>query len=148
MNLRAEEEFVDKALQSEHTLVLGIAIKATDKLVGGTGLDQIDYRSRHARFGIFIGDKAEWDKGFGSEATRLMVRHAFMTLNLNRVWLHVFEYNQRGIHTYEKLGFKREGVLRQEHFHEGRYWDTIAMGLLRQEYEGQTSSVFPDPGKS
>ncbi len=89
---------------------------------------------RRASFGILIGDKAAWGKGYGSEATRLMLRHAFETLNLNRVWLHVYEYNQRGIRAYEKVGFRREGVLRQDTFRDGRYWDTIAMAVLREEW--------------
>jgi RimJ/RimL family protein N-acetyltransferase len=134
VNLQAEEEFIAKANQSEHDLVLGIAVAATDKLIGATGLDQIDFKNRHARFGILIGEKTEWGKGYGTEATGLLVRHAFETLNLNRVWLHVFEYNKRGIRVYEKVGFKKEGALRQDRFHGGRYWDTVAMGLLREEY--------------
>jgi RimJ/RimL family protein N-acetyltransferase len=140
MNLRAEEEFVDRVGQSEHDLVLGISIRATDKLIGATGLHQIDFNNRHACFGISIGDKAEWGKGYGTEATRLMVRHAFDTLNLHRVWLRVFEYNERGIRTYERVGFKREGVLRQDRFRAGRYWDTIVMGLLRHEHEAGPGS--------
>ncbi len=137
MNLRAEEEFLDKALQSEHDLTLGIVVQATDRLIGGTGLHQIDFKNRHAGFGITIGEKEEWGKGFGTETTRLMVQHAFETLNLNRVWLHVYEYNQRGIQTYEKVGFQKEGVLRQDTYREGRYWDTIVMAILRREWDAR-----------
>jgi RimJ/RimL family protein N-acetyltransferase len=137
ISLHGEEEFIDKALQSEHDLLLGIAIQGSDRLIGGTGLHQIDFKNRHAGFGIAIGDKEEWGKGYGTEATRQMIQHAFATLNLNRVWLHVFEYNQRGIRTYEKVGFRREGVLRQETYREGRYWDTIVMAILREEWAVQ-----------
>jgi RimJ/RimL family protein N-acetyltransferase len=139
INLRAEEEFIDKALQSEHDLVLGIVVQNNDRLIGGTGLHQIDFKNRHAGFGISIGEKEEWDKGYGTEATRLMVRHAFETLNLNRVWLHVYEYNQRGIRTYEKVGFQKEGILRQDTYGEGRYWDTIVMAILREEWNARTT---------
>jgi [ribosomal protein S5]-alanine N-acetyltransferase len=135
INLRAEEEFIDKALQSEHDLVLGIAVQTTDRLIGGTGLHQIDFKNRNAGFGISIGAKEEWGKGFGTEATRLMVLYAFETLNLHRVWLHVYEYNARGIRTYEKVGFRKEGVLRQDTYREGRYWDTIVMAILREEWD-------------
>src|SRR5437868_9418034 len=95
MNLRAEEEFIDKALQSEHDLTLGIVVQATDRLIGGTGFHEIDFRNRQAGFGILIGEQDEWGKGYGTEATRLIVQHGFETLNLNRIWLHVYEYNQR-----------------------------------------------------
>jgi RimJ/RimL family protein N-acetyltransferase len=136
MNLRAEEEFIDRALQSEHDLALGIALAEGDRLIGTTGLHQIDFRNRHAGFGISLGDKGEWGKGYGTETTRLLVRHCFETLNLHRVWLHVFQYNERGIRTYEKVGFKREGVLRQDRYKGGRYWDTWVMAILREEWEG------------
>jgi [ribosomal protein S5]-alanine N-acetyltransferase len=138
VSVKFEEEFLEKLNQSEHDLVLGIAIKATDKLIGGTGFHQIDFRSRHTAFGITIGDKAEWGKGYGTQATRLMVNHAFKSLNLHRVWLHVYEFNERAIRIYESVGFKREGVLRQECFREGRYWNTIVMGILREEWQPGT----------
>ena len=53
-------------------------------------------------FGIVIGAKSEWGKGYGTEATSLMVQYAFETLNLNRVWLHVYEFNTRGTEAFEK----------------------------------------------
>jgi [ribosomal protein S5]-alanine N-acetyltransferase len=134
INLRAEEEFIDKVLQSENDLALGIVVLGSDRLVGVTGRKHIDFKNRHAGFGITIGEKEEWGKGYGTEATRLILAHAFATLNLNRVWLHVYEYNQRGIRSYEKVGFQREGVLRQETYREGRYWDTMVMGLLKSEF--------------
>src|SRR5262249_47639304 len=112
-----------------------IAVRATDALVGVTGLHQTDLRNRHASFGIVIGEKEAWGRGYGTEATALLVRHAFETLNLNRVWLHVFEDNERGIRAYEKVGFQKEGRLRQDTFREGRYWDTFVMGILREEWQ-------------
>jgi len=134
VNLKAEEAFIDNAYASEHDLVLGIVRQEGDCLLGVTGLHRMDFKNRHASFGIFIGEKSEWNKGFGTEATRLMVCHAFETLNLNRVYLSVYETNPRGIRAYEKVGFKREGVLRQDRYHRGRYWDLIIMALLRAEW--------------
>ncbi len=55
--------------------------------------------------------------------------------HLNRVQLQVYAYNRRGIRAYEKAGFRREGVLRQEHMHDGRFWDTVVMAILREEWE-------------
>jgi RimJ/RimL family protein N-acetyltransferase len=135
LNLRDEEAFIDRVNQSEHDVGLGIVLRATDQLIGVTGFHLMDFKNRHCSFGISIGDKGEWGKGYGTEATSLMVQYAFDTLNLNRVWLHVYEYNQRGLRAYEKVGFKREGVLRQDTYREGRYWDTIVMAILRDEWE-------------
>jgi RimJ/RimL family protein N-acetyltransferase len=136
INLDAEEAFIRRIAESDTDLVLGIVVRETDKLIGATGLHQLDQRNRHAGFGITLGDKSAWGQGHGTEATRLVVRHAFETLNLHRVWLHVYEYNTRGIRTYEKVGFRHEGRLRQDNFREGRYWDTLVMAVLREEWKG------------
>jgi len=64
-----------------------------------------------------------------------MVNYAFGILGMHRVWLHVYAYNQRAIRAYEKAGFVREGVLREDRYHNGRFFDTIVMGLLRSEWE-------------
>jgi [ribosomal protein S5]-alanine N-acetyltransferase len=133
--LRDEEAFLDKVTQSEHDVALALVVRATDRLIGVTGLHQIDFKNRHCSFGIVIGEKAEWGKGYGTEATTLLVKHAFETLNLNRVWLHVYEYNDRGRRSYEKVGFRQEGVLRQDCYREGRYWDTIVMAILREDWD-------------
>jgi RimJ/RimL family protein N-acetyltransferase len=148
LNRQQEEAYIEKINASEQDIMLGIAVQETDRLIGVTGLHQILLKNRSAGFGITIGAKDEWGKGYGTEATALMVRYAFETLNLNRVWLHVLEYNQRGLRTYEKLGFKREGVLRQEHYRDGRYWDTITMAILRQEWDQQGAGAKPESGEA
>ena len=137
LNLQAEVEFIETIYKSEHDVVLGIAVKETEALIGGAGLHRMDFKNRRASFGIFIGEKSEWGKGYGTEVTALMTGYAFEILNMNRVWLHVYEYNERGLKAYERVGFKREGVLRQDRYHEGRYWDTITMAILREEWEAR-----------
>jgi RimJ/RimL family protein N-acetyltransferase len=144
VNLKVEVAFLDKLYQNDD-VVLGIAARQTDELLGAAGLHPIDFKNRHARFGLFLGVKSEWGKGYGTEATALLVRHAFETLNLNRVWLHVFEDNLRGIRAYEKVGFRREGVLRQSHYREDHYWDSLAMAILREEWQGGRSAKDSGP---
>ncbi|MCX6079422.1 MAG: GNAT family protein [Chloroflexi bacterium] len=105
--------------------------------IGNVGLHQIEWTNRCAIFGIFIGDKTFWNNGYGSEATLLTLKHGFETLNLNRIYLHVFETNPRAIHVYEKIGFIREGKLRQATFRNGLYIDTLIMSMLRSEWEAK-----------
>jgi RimJ/RimL family protein N-acetyltransferase len=66
---------------------------------------------------------------------RIILRYAFTELNLHRVSLDTFEYNPRAIRSYEKAGFKIEGRVRQLLNREGRRWDVIYMGILREEWE-------------
>jgi len=134
LNLIRETDFIERMSQSEHDLVLMIVRKSDDQPIGVTGFHQIDFSNRHCLFGLTIGDKEAWGKGHGTESTRLMVEHAFRTMNMNRVWLQVFEYNERGIRAYTKVGFKKEGVMRQENFRDGRYWDTWVMAILRDDW--------------
>ena len=135
LNVRAEEVFIEKTNASAHDEVFGIVVKATDQLIGSTGLDQIDFRHRRANFGIMVGEKSEWGKGYGTEATALVVQYVFAVLDLNRVQLFVYEYNPYAIRAYEKVGFQSEGLLRQDHFYAGRHWDTIVMAIVRDEWE-------------
>ena len=73
--------------------------------------------------GLFIGDKSCWNKGYGTEVMRLLLRSGFETLNLNRIFLRVDEANKGGIRAYEKAGFVHEGRLRQAVFRDGEYRD-------------------------
>jgi diamine N-acetyltransferase len=108
--------------------------------IGNAGLQQIDWSNRSAEFGIFIGEKTFWNNGYGSEATRLILKHGFETLNLNRIYLHVFESNPRAIHVYEKIGFVREGKLRQANYRNGRYGDELIMSMLRSEWDAKKTA--------
>ncbi len=137
ISLRAEEDYIESIQKSEHDLAVVVVLKAEDQPIGLAGLHHIDFKDRHAEFGIGIGVKSEWGKGYGTETTRLMVDYAFATLNLHRVHLQVYAYNPRGQRCYEKVGFRTEGVLREHCYREGRYWDSIVMGILREEWVRQ-----------
>ncbi|MCK5525745.1 MAG: GNAT family N-acetyltransferase, partial [Candidatus Latescibacteria bacterium] len=136
LNLGREREWIEQLYKDQSRVVFGIVLKTSDKLIGSTGFEGIDWRSRRAGFGIAIGDKTQWSKGFGTEATKLVVRYGFDTLNLNRIFLHVFDHNPRAMRAYEKAGFVREGVLRQDRYIEGAYRGFIVMGILREERKG------------
>jgi RimJ/RimL family protein N-acetyltransferase len=141
INLKSEEDFIERLTQKEEAVFFAIVIRDGDRLIGGCGLREIDAKNRSASLGIFIGAKDVWRRGHGTEATRLTVGYAFDTLNLNRVWLHVAEDNERGKHCYEKVGFRPEGLLRQEHYRAGRYWNTVVMGILREEWQVPTNET-------
>src|SRR5262249_36492363 len=126
-----------QSLRPGDDLVLGVAIRESGDLIGYVALREQDAASRHAKLSLRLGEPGEWGKGYGGEATRLLLRHAFATLNLHRVWLHVSAENTRAQRLYERLGFVREGVLRQHRFTEGRWRDTIVMGLLEGELSGE-----------
>jgi RimJ/RimL family protein N-acetyltransferase len=106
-----------------------------DRLIGFVGLGGIQWNNGDAFVGISLGERQDWGKGYGTDAMRVLLRYAFDELNLHRVSLDVFEYNPRAIRSYEKAGFTVEGRCRQYLHREGKRWDLIFMGILREEWE-------------
>ncbi len=102
--------------------------------IGGCGLNNVDWKNRVAMVGIFIGDKDYWGKGYGSDAMTVLIDFIFNEMNLNRIMLNVYGFNERAIKSYEKCGFAKEGVLRQALFKGGQYHDEVIMSILREEY--------------
>jgi len=114
--------------------VLGIVDRETGTHIGNVGLHNIDWVSAHAEVGITIGDKRYWSRGYGSDAMDVILSYAFSKMNLHRAYLRVYDFNVRAIRSYEKCGFVREGVQRDDYYCDGAYHDTVIMGILREEY--------------
>ena len=116
-------------------LVLVIEDKATGKFLGITRLEDIKKPHSRAELGISIYNPSDREKGFGSDATRVMLWVAFNILGLHSVYLDTMEDNERSIHVYEKIGFRRVGTLRETEFLKGRYKGLLIMDILREEFE-------------
>ena len=100
-------------------------------LIGDATLSRIDFRNRNCWFGIVIGPPERWDRGYGTEATTLATRFAFRQLGMEKVYLGVFEGNDRGRRTYEKAGYRTEGELPRHHLLEGRLVASYVMATYR-----------------
>lgn len=96
--------------RSSSDLVLDIKIKETSKLIGTIAFRNIDWDKRVADAAIFIGDKKEWNKGYGTEAMKIMLEIGFKELGLEKILLQVRPSNLRARHVFQKLGFKEEHV--------------------------------------
>lgn len=114
------------------------AIEVGGKHIGNCCLKDVnaDGRSRKAELWIYIGDKKTRGKGYGEQAMRLLLDYAFNALNLNRIYLYSMAHNKPAYNLYRKLGFKHEGVRRQDVFINGKYCDTVFMGILKKEWAG------------
>lgn len=129
------KEFVDHVIIGSDSSKSYIMLEKKDEApIGITSLINIDYKNRNAECIIDIGKKGCWGKGYGSEALKLLLDYAFYEMNLHRVSLKVFSFNQRAIHLYQKMGFQHEGNSRQGLFREGEWHDIIHMGILQNEY--------------
>lgn len=114
-----------------------ICLLADERPIGTAGFHQVNYEDGHASFGISIGEKGEWSKGYGTDALRAICDFGFGELRLERIELDVYEPNARARRSYEKAGFVTEGILRHAHYSDGRFQDVVRMALLRGEWEAQ-----------
>ena len=105
-----------------------------DHLLGGCGIGGGFLPHGEGFVGIGIGERELWSKGFGTDAMMVILRFGFQELNLRRVALTCSEYNPRAICSYEKAGFIQEGRARGFFLREGRRWDMVFMGILREEW--------------
>jgi len=135
INIEIEEAWFETYLKNRDKQVrCSIFLDSDEKMIGLVSLLDIDHISKSAEFHIMIGDKRNYDKGYGTEATKLMLSHAFNNLNLNRIYLKVLEDNPRAIKIYDKCGFKKEGVLRSAAYKNGSYKNLIIMSILKEEF--------------
>lgn len=114
-----------------------ICLLADDRPIGTAGFHHVNQEDGHASFGISIGEKAEWSKGYGTDALRAICDFGFGQLRLERIELDVYDENRRGRRSYEKAGFVAEGTLRHAHFSDGAFHDVVRMALLREEWAAQ-----------
>ncbi len=132
---------IKSKLESTTSKSYVIEDKVTEKPIGTIGLVLINNNHRNAMLGIEIGEKDYWSKGYGREAIRLLLDYVFLEMNLHRVYLGVFSFNERAIKLYEKLGFQHEGKSREGIFRNGKWHDVINMGILQKEYLNSLSNV-------
>jgi UDP-4-amino-4,6-dideoxy-N-acetyl-beta-L-altrosamine N-acetyltransferase len=128
-----EEKWFEAQLENESSRVFGIETEE-GVLIGNIGLSELDWKNRNAYLGIVIAEKEYWGQGYGSDAITSLLRFAFGEMNLHRIHLSVFDFNQRAIRCYEKCGFRQEGRAREALFRDGSYRDTFQMAILRQEF--------------
>ncbi len=134
------QRFFYSRIMGADFLAMAIHLRDTDRLVGTCAFSQLDGDNGSTLYHITIGEPDAWGRGYGTEATDLMLAHAFKKLALHRVGLTVFEFNARAIRAYEKSGFVVEGRAREAVFRNGRFWDEIHMSILLDEWEERQKS--------
>jgi RimJ/RimL family protein N-acetyltransferase len=121
-----------------------LAVVSKDKhLLGLVALGNIHEHNRTASVMVLIGDRGEWNRGYGSDALRTAVRFAFEDLNLNCVEAQIPRFNSRGQHVFEKVGFVVEGTLRNRFYGRGRYWDVVVASAQRDDWNGERQTAAP-----
>lgn len=126
--------FESRSKDPEHNIIFAILALPNRNLIGNCGLHKLDLKNRSAEFGIFVGDKNYWGKGYGTDATRTLLKYGFEQLGLNRIELEVYDFNPRAIRAYEKAGFRRDGIKRQALYRNDAFHDVYLMGILHEDW--------------
>jgi len=147
MSQASEEAWFDRMIAAQGRTDYHFVICLADdpRPIGTIGLHGIDWENGSAEFGIAIGEKDEWGKGYGTDATNAICDFGFGELRLERIALSVYAGNERGRRAYEKAGFTLEGTMRHAHFTRGRHEDVHLMSLLRDEWERLSRAKGWDP---
>jgi RimJ/RimL family protein N-acetyltransferase len=135
--LKAEME---KEEIKNNSFLFAIRTLDGDRLIGFIAIDDVQWTHGTGWVAIGIGAREFRGKGHGTDAMREALRFAFAELNLHRINLDVFEYNQAGLRSYEKAGFVHEGRIREGLHRDGRYWDMLYMGILREDWQKAQAS--------
>ena len=133
LTLKEERKWIHALVKKKKTERQFAIVTAEGVHIGGTSL-VLDAQNNRARFGIVIGEKRFWGQGYGTDATKEIIRYAFRILKLHKVELNVYAFNKRAIRLYRKIGFKVEGIQKEHLRYGGKYFDRIKMGLLRRDY--------------
>ncbi len=141
VSLEKMHEKVEGAIRNQ-AHVYSIVDLASEQVVGRSLLFSLDAVNRSALYGIMIGDPEFQNRGYGQDATRLMLDYAFNLLNLNSVMVGVFAFNERSAAMFRKLGFHEIGRQRQARIIAGRKYDVLLLDLLAEEFQGKYVSQY------
>lgn len=130
-----ELAWIRRVRSSRSDVVFTITAADDGRYLGQCGLHQIHERSRVGRLACIIAQRQEMGRGHGSAAIRAVLDHAFDVMELHKVWLMVFAHNTRSRGINARIGFREEGVLREEYFHEGGWHDMVRMSVLAREWQ-------------
>lgn len=133
-NFEKETEQIKNILQNQSP-VFGILDNESGRLIGRCMLFNLDWVNRSAMMGVVIGETDFWGLGYGQESVRLLLEYGFQLLNLNSIMLGVFEFNQRAIACYQKIGFKEIGRRREARLIGEKKYDAIMMDILASEFQ-------------
>ncbi len=135
----------EEAVSSVHDTLRLFGIEVRGELVGRTELALIDRIQRHASVGLFLGKKELWGQGHAKRTLQLMFDYAFTVENLERVYAHVYAFNERSRGLMVAAGMTEEGVLRRHEVHNGARHDMHVFGILKEEFYASHRTIFEIP---
>jgi RimJ/RimL family protein N-acetyltransferase len=140
--LQIDEKWHEEYIKEYNDEFIQFVIEKLDgTVIGKCGTGHIDWKNSCVTIWIFIGKDENRSKGYGSEALSLLVNFIFEEMNINRIQLYVFGFNERAVTSYKKVGFVVEGVHKEELFRLGKYNDVYIMSILKSEHDAAKGAI-------
>jgi RimJ/RimL family protein N-acetyltransferase len=136
LNMRQQEIwFEEKVVRDNTTLMFSIKENKSNKLIGCCGFVYINWVHRHADLSLYVGldDKYIDDIGYAEDSCNILMDYGFNQLNLNKIWTEIYEFDALKKKLYDKIGFKQDGLLRENYWYDGRWWDSRILSKLASE---------------
>jgi ribosomal-protein-alanine N-acetyltransferase len=130
-NLEMLKDFIENQIKNK-VAIWAITLKSTGKHIGNIKIDPINFKHGFGEYGILMGDKNEWGKGYAKEASIGVIDYFFNEINLRKITLGVVKQNAQAVALYEKLGFVTEGIYKEHLVYDGIYYDVLRMSLFNQ----------------
>jgi len=123
-------------VKDPNTLMLSINHNDSDDLLGCCGLVYINWVHRHADLSVYIGWQDAYidEEGYAEESCRLLLDYGFNELCLNKVWTEIYEFDEKKKTLYNRIGFNQDGLLRQNYWYNGQWWDSRILSILSSDY--------------
>ncbi|WP_027633591.1 GNAT family N-acetyltransferase [Clostridium hydrogeniformans] len=136
MTYKEEKEWVEAQGQNKDgTYNFAIEDLESGRYIGGCGINEVNWLTRVVTVGIMIGDKDYWGRGYGTDTMNTLIKFIFSNMNVNKIKLYTFSFNERAQRCYEKCGFKVEGILKEEVFKDGQYYDEVIMSIFKNQWD-------------
>jgi RimJ/RimL family protein N-acetyltransferase len=138
LNMFNQENWFQKVSANPNDFMFIIVRLSDNKPLGACGLLYTNWVIRSTDYSFYIGDDEAYidDQGYSEEASHLLIDYGFNQLNLNKIWMELYEFDLSKIHFFtNKFNFHKDGILRQNCFADGKYHDSIVISLLKNEYK-------------
>ena len=131
-----KNSWYETMIKSSNNEMFVIVDLERDESIGVTGLTYIDWVNRHADVHFYIGKDAQWiDDKYSPTAIKIILGYGYLTLNLNKLWVEIYEIDDKKLDFFKKIGFSIDGKLREHYYHEGKYHTSNILSLLKSEYK-------------
>ncbi len=129
--------FESKVLKDSSTIMFAIKMKETKELIGCCGLCYIDWVNRNADLSLYIGKNEVYidENGLAEESCKLLFDYGFKELGLQKIWTEIYSFDEKKLNLYRKLGMKVDGVLRNQYFYDGKWWNSNMLSILTEEWK-------------